>query len=130
MRYDGVIYASAVIAQQQCDAISILLGYPKKGVNVGGGLHVTIPSTFSSGAPGWTEKEVVPLAHPTLPQFAVLATPPGLTVDGQQTTVGGVPTTVALSGHSPLPPDWEPPGLALGQGQGQGQAAVSNGRGP
>ena len=30
------------------------LGYPKPGVNIGGGIHVIIPVTFSDGAPGWS----------------------------------------------------------------------------
>lgn len=38
------------------------LGYPKKGANVGGGIHVQIPDTPGVG---WTLTHAQPVEHPT-----------------------------------------------------------------
>lgn len=38
------------------------LGYPKKGTNVGGGIHVQIPDTPGVG---WTLTHAQPVEHPT-----------------------------------------------------------------
>lgn len=42
--------ANAVIA-----LVDKLCGFPRKGVHVGGGIHVEIPEVFTPGAIGWTE---------------------------------------------------------------------------
>lgn len=43
----------------EADAVVLLTdklcGFPRKGKNIGGGIHVEIPATYSPGALGWTE---------------------------------------------------------------------------
>ncbi len=51
--------------KEECEKVVALIdkqqGYPKKGVNVGGGIHVEIPDEFYPGAPGWTETHARPV---------------------------------------------------------------------
>jgi hypothetical protein len=50
-----------------------LLGYPAKGVHVGGGIHVPMPATWDgTGKPpmGWTSYRTSSIKHPTLSQWA------------------------------------------------------------
>ena len=120
---NGVIYANLPQAQRQCDAIALLLGYPKPGVHVGGGQHVSIPQVYALGAPGWTANEVAPLSHPTLPQFAVPVDPAVVSVDGRQATVDGVPERVSIAAQQTLGVDWFPAAIivsAVQQDQAKG----------
>lgn len=45
---------------EECEAlngaISKTMGYPKRGVHVGGGVHVDMPDVYYPGAIGWTYK--------------------------------------------------------------------------
>jgi hypothetical protein len=48
-----------------------LMGYPRKGVHVGGGRHAEMPDTFIPGAPGWTEHQAAVKKHPTKDEYAI-----------------------------------------------------------
>lgn len=50
-----------------------LLGYPLRGVQVGGGVHVPMPATWDGNGPvplGWSSYRGSSKQHPTLTQFA------------------------------------------------------------
>lgn len=47
--------------EQVADAINKMCGYPRRGVNIGGGIHVEIPDVYYPGAPGWTAAHAEPV---------------------------------------------------------------------
>jgi len=60
----------ADIEATQAD-VDMLMDCPRRGVHVGGGIHVDMPETFTPGAPGWTEHHAAVAKHPTKSEYAI-----------------------------------------------------------
>jgi hypothetical protein len=63
------IGTKASVEAVQAD-VDTLMGYPSRGVHVGGGRHVDMPETFTPGAPGWTEHHAAVRKHPKKDEYA------------------------------------------------------------
>lgn len=51
-------YATSTEAFEAADGFNHAAGLPRKGMNVGGGIHAPIPETYAEGALGWTDELV------------------------------------------------------------------------
>lgn len=49
--YQGADKADADSFLSLCNKLQ---SYPRKGVHIGGGIHVNMPDVYAPGAPGWT----------------------------------------------------------------------------
>lgn len=102
---NAYVFASLPAAQACVPVVDAAQGYPKAGVEVGGGLHVK----DAGGGPFVTQTYWVPLKHPTLAQWAYLA-------DGVTTPLLA-PNAVALGLPVPISLDatWTPTVVSAGQ---------------
>jgi hypothetical protein len=62
---NAYVYATQLAAQACGTAVDTSVGYPKAGINVGGGIHVTPPFV--------TQTHFVAFKHPTLTEWAYLS---------------------------------------------------------
>lgn len=92
------IFASLAAAQACAPVVDAAQGYPRAGVEVGGGAHVK----DVSGGPFVTATYAQPIKHPTLAQWAYLA--------DAVTTPALAPQAATLGLPAPVPLDatWTP----------------------
>lgn len=104
---------SAAQAASVLAALDILVNYPRKGVQVGGGRHVPIPGTYFPGAPGWVGGHGAD-EHPADPSRLRITLPPETVAALSDPTARARCTAPqlalldALVLLGDLPPDWIP----------------------
>lgn len=96
----GIVFSVQTDATRLQRAVDGLLGYPRDGVDVGGGRHVS--PTFR------TERHNTVLPHPTLPSWAVIVDGAVESVDGLSRTIDGTLTSVDTALAVTLDATWTP----------------------
>jgi type IV secretory pathway protease TraF len=108
--------AEAAAVEQTQDK---LLGYPRVGVHVGGGVHVAMPATWDgtgSVPVGWTSYRGSGRQHPVRQEFAVLVDPEctAALANGRRARLTAQEQTkmaADVAAAIELPADWSPAGL-------------------
>lgn len=97
----ALVFADEISADRFMRACSFLLGYPKDGVNVGGGRHV-------DAATGRTYRHAQWFKHPTLPSWAHPTDPVIDGLNSRSTTIDGQLITVNTALAVTLDGTWFP----------------------
>jgi hypothetical protein len=90
---NAYIFSTQAGAQACQTAVDSALGYPKVGIEVGGGIHVKDPNT---GGPFVTQTYAQVLKHPTLPQYAYPADATSTGILSPNAVSLGLPAPTAL----------------------------------
>lgn len=96
----AVIFLTRLGAWRRARAIAALLGYPRVGVNVGGGVHARALDRL-------TVRHAYVVKHPTLSRWAVLADALVDALEGQSIDVDGTQETVSTATALTLDAAWD-----------------------
>lgn len=111
-----VIQSTEALARETERALDKLLGGPKKGVRVGGGIHVPMPDSWDGTGPvpiGWTSYVGCSQRHPTLTIWSTPIEPEATAAmgNGRRARLSAQEQTkmaADLAAAGELPADWFP----------------------